>query len=319
MLKRSAMIAVMLVASVGLYLKLSSSAQPAIKHVIYVTLDGTRWQDVLQVQTNFPNLWAKHAANLTIYGKPGSSDKMEVASIPISLPSYQSQMTGAIQPCKENDCGVVRAETMPEHLLTAMHLKKQDVAVFSSWPVIADALESKHGTVYSNVGNYPVVDPLTGQPDDFMSATNHLQTLRHHFERNRMDEYTFSQALHYFEKYQPKFLWISLVNADNEAHMKHLQNYHNVLSSYDNYLDQLFATLTAMNLDKNTMVIITTDHGRGNKSQWTDHGPQLPESKATWAMVFNGKLKPMREEGGVHYYNTLSIRPTIEGALLGSN
>jgi phosphopentomutase len=149
-----------------------------------------------------------------------------------------------------------------------------------------------------------------------MEKINHLQTLHKHIEHNLLDEYTFAQSLHYFEKYQPKFLWISLVNADNEAHMNHLKKYHETLSSYDNYLDQLFTKLKEMNLDKETMVIITTDHGRGNNAKWVTHGPEYPESRQTWAMVMNGKLQPVRTEKDVDYYNTLSIRPAIEKALL---
>lgn len=287
-----------------------------IKHVIYVTLDGVRWQDVLQDKSNFPLLWQGYAANMMIYGEPGSDKKMEVASIPVSLPSYQSQMTGAVQSCADNECGQVQSETMPEHLLKKLHLHKQDVAVFSSWPVIADALESKSGTVYSNVGNLPVVDPLTEKPDEEMAKINHLQTLQHHVKTNRLDEYTFAQSMHYFQKYKPTFLWVSLVNADNEAHMNHPRKYHAVLSSYDHYLDQLFQSLKKMGLDKNTMVVITTDHGRGNGYYWTTHGKEYPEAKPTWAMVMNGTLKPVRIEGNISYYNTLSIRPAIEGALL---
>lgn len=287
-----------------------------IEHVIYVTLDGTRWQDVLQDKRNFPKLWRNHAAKMTIYGMPGDNKVMEVASIPVSLPSYQSQMTGAVQPCQNNECERVKVQTLPEFLLRKLQLKKRDVAVFSSWPVIANALESKRGTVYSNVGNLPVVDPLASQPDEVMSEINYRQTLKHHVKSNRLDEYTFAQSLHYFEKYRPTFMWISLVNADNEAHMNHLSQYHDVLLSYDQYLDTLFRDLERMKLDKNTMVILTTDHGRGYGANWTSHGAEYPESRQTWAMVMNGTLKPVRIEGGTSYYNTLSIRPAIEEALL---
>ena len=292
------------------------AASNKINHVIYVTLDGARWQDVLQYQKNFPKLWQRHAAKMIIYGMPSGDKVMEVASVPVSLPSYQSQMTGKLQPCQNNECGQVKAQTLPEYLLSRLKLRRQDVAVFSSWPVIANALESKKGTVYSNVGNLPVIDPLTGQPDVIMAEINHLQTLKHHIKTNRFDEYTFAQSLHYFEKYRPVFMWISLVNADNEAHMDHPYQYHEMLLSYDQYLDSLFAKLQQMKLEENTMVIITTDHGRGNGVHWTSHGDEYPESKQTWAMVMNGKLKPVRVDGRASYYNTLSIRPAIEEALL---
>lgn len=312
MVKKMSFVLVLLLLVIAAVFVVTQKVQPSIQRVIYITLDGTRWQDVLQDKSNFPKFWQEHAANMTIYGVPGDNKTIEVASIPISLPSYQSQMTGKVQPCQNNDCGQVTMQTLPEYLLQALHLNKQQVAVFSSWPVIADALESKSGTVYSNVGNVPVVDPFTGKPDEMMAGINFLQSKQSHYHGNRMDAYTFEQALHYFIKYQPTFLWISLVNGDNEAHDNKLDNYHAVLRQYDNFLNQLFVTLKTMHLDKSTLVIITTDHGRGNDKNWINHGPELPESRATWAFVMNGRLRPDKND---NHYSTLSFRPTIEAAL----
>ncbi len=222
----------------GLAVYSNFNTKPEIEHVIYITLDGTRWQDVLQDQKNFPKLWQHQSENFYVYGMPGSKDKMEVASIPVSLPSYQSQMTGAVQSCNSNECGTREsrnhAGAYPDRVKTP---EERCCRVFVL-AVIANALESRPGTVYNSVGNFPVVDPVTNQPDAVMQTLNQKQTTRQHYEGNRVDEFTFAQALHYFEKYQPKFLWISLVNADNEAHMNHLQKYRQMLLSYDNYLDQ---------------------------------------------------------------------------------
>lgn len=286
------------------------------KHVIYITLDGIRWQDVYLDHTHFPKLWKKYANRLTFYGLPGSNTTMEVASIPVSLPSYQSQMSGSVQSCTDNDCGRIQATTLPEYLVNHLHFAKKDVAIFSSWPVIANAIESEAGSVYSNVGNVPVVDPFTHRPDATMAALNHEQVIDYPtYKPNRYDKYTFAQALHYFEKYQPRFLWISLVNADNEAHFANLENYHQLLSFYDDALDGLFTTLKASKLDKDTMIIVTTDHGRGHNENWTSHGRDYPESRQTWAFVMNGELLPVAQEGNSYRYSTLSIRPTIEKAL----
>lgn len=314
MLKRLAIAVLLMLVSVSVAARLQQTQE--IKHVIYITLDGVRWQDIFPLENHFPKLRRERAVSMSVYGEPGAHALMQVASIPVSLPSYQSQMTGQVQSCLDNECGQVAMETLPEYLLSALHLKKQEVAVFSSWPVIANALESKPGTVYSNVGNLAVVDPVTNQPDQFMQKINYLQTLQHHVKQNRLDEYTFKQALHYFQKYQPAFLWISLVNADNEAHMNYRDQYNQVLSSYDDYLNDLFLALQAMQLDKTTMIIITTDHGRGEGDAWTSHGSEYPESKATWAFIMNGKLQPVSYDGVNYHYDTTSIRPTIEAALV---
>lgn len=288
----------------------------AASNVIYITLDGVRWQDVYQTKDYFPKLWGKHAKRLVFYGKPHSNTTMEVASIPISLPSYQSQTTGKIQLCENNQCGRVKEKTLPEYLIEDRHFGKQDVVIFSSWTPIGDAVESKPGTTYCNNGNIPVTDPITHKPDTIMAELNYKQ--KNHLPElplDRFDIYTVPQALHYFEKYQPKFMWLSLGDADEDAHANNLQKYYKQLGFYDNALDKLFTTLKAMHKDKDTLVIVTTDHGRGNGKNWNFHGPKYPESKRTFAFVMNGELVPVKKDGNITHYSTLSIRPTIEKAL----
>jgi arylsulfatase A-like enzyme len=104
-------------------------------------------------------------------------------------------------------------------------------------------------------------------------------------------------------------------DADEYAHQNDRVKYENTLRFYDDALHSLLLSLKKLHLDKKTLVIITTDHGRGNGSRWTDHGPDIPESKQTFAFVVNGQLEKISEHGGVSYYNTLSIRPTVEKAL----
>lgn len=308
------------VLSVILWPITSSAETPAkkINRVIYVTLDGVRWQDVYLNHHDFKKIWTKYAPGLSFYGMPNSKSTMSVASVPVSLPSYQSQMSGSVQPCNDNECGRIRVETIAEYLVYNQHFEKKDVAIFSSWPEVAYAAESSPGTTYCNAGNIPVTDPDTHRADRTMMMLNHAQNDDHPtYKPNRYDKYTFSQAMHYLEKYRPRFLWISLVNADNEAHFGNRQNYHHMLSYYDDALDGLFTTLKAMGLDQSTMVIVTTDHGRGNDENWTSHGSEYPESSRTWAFVMNGRLLPSRQAHDPDHYDTLSIRPSIESVLAG--
>lgn len=289
-----------------------------ITNVIYITLDGTRWQDIYVDRSHFPKLWGKYAKQLTFYGMPNSSNTMEAASTPVSLPSYQTQLSGKVQPhCEENDCGRIKVETFPEYLISSGELKKSDVVTFASWNKINLAVEHIPGASTTFIGNFPVTDPDTHQADEVMAKINAQQAIDHpeldpEDGPERFDKYTIAQALHYYEKYQPRFMWISLVDADEAGHANDKKAYHNALSLYDNAFDQLFTTLKTMNRDKNTLVIVTTDHGRGTGKNWVEHGAQMPESKPTWAFVMNGKLEPVPNAPKKHRYSTLSIRPTVE-------
>lgn len=288
-----------------------------IKHVIYITLDGVRWQDVFIDRKHFRLFWQKYARNSEIYGDPQSGRRIEVASIPISLPSYQSQLSGKVQPhqCHHNECGRITMETFAEALIHRGYYQRHEVATFASWELINLALESIADTTYSNIGTQPAYDPLTNEADDIMSAINSEQT-RDIVRRDcRRDEHTFELAIHYYQKYQPAFLWISLGNADIFAHRANREAYDNTLKYYDLAIDQLMQLLSELNILNETMIIITTDHGRGNGDRWTDHGADLPESKQIWAFVINGKLLASNTDGINEFYSTLSFRPTIENAL----
>lgn len=280
-----------------------------ISRVIYVTLDGVRWQDVFLNRKYFKIFWRKQVKNMKVYGEPQTPTTMEVASVPTSLPSYQSQMSGEIQPCQDNHCGRLNVETFPEKLIHQFGLNKKNVAVFSSWYEINYADEHQLGTIFDNSGNKPVYNPDTSVADIPMRILNLAQNKLSPDRLNRFDIFTFAQAMHYLDVYQPRFLWLSLTDADNAAHMGSKFLYHRVLDLYDLMLDILFAKLDALGLSDETMVIITTDHGRGNGKHWTDHGPEYPESKQTWAFTKNGMLLA---RDSLQHYSTLSIRPTIE-------
>lgn len=296
----------------SLFMLSSTVLASSINRVIYITLDGVRWQDLYLTKDYFPLVWSKHAAHLKFYGAPNSGTASTVASIPISLPSYHSQTSGAVQACDGNECGRIAVETFLEALIRSQHWLKKDVATFSSWDKIELAVEHEEGTTFTNSGNKPVVDPESHEADSVMALINEQQDADQPGSGTRYDKYTFAQALHYFTRYQPRFLWISLNDADELAHEEQLEEYQHSLLAYDRYLDTLFTRLNDLDLDQQTMVIVTTDHGRGDGADWTSHGVEYPGSEHTWAFVLNGALVADREMDGVRYYSTLSIRPSVE-------
>src|SRR5690606_28362813 len=93
----------------------SPASKSPITHVIFITLDGIRAQDIFGKRQLMPVFWDKYAKHAEIYGEPGSQKTMSVgAKIPYSLPSYQSMMSGKATTCMDNDCGRLTIETLPE-------------------------------------------------------------------------------------------------------------------------------------------------------------------------------------------------------------
>ena len=107
-----------------------------------------------------------------------------------------------------NECGRVKVPTLGETLVNQFGFQRKDVASISCWEVMDNAFEACRHHLY-NHGTRPMVDPLTNKPDKEM-ARNQLQVAAYPGDDTRPDKFTLMQALHYMEKYQPVFLWISL-------------------------------------------------------------------------------------------------------------
>src|SRR5437868_7168973 len=69
-MKRSLLLLITLISPYAHADNKPQSHSPAIQHVIYVTLDGVRWQDIYKTQHYFPKLWDKYADKLNFYGLP---------------------------------------------------------------------------------------------------------------------------------------------------------------------------------------------------------------------------------------------------------
>ncbi|OGT57636.1 MAG: hypothetical protein A3F14_04865 [Gammaproteobacteria bacterium RIFCSPHIGHO2_12_FULL_43_28] len=284
-----------------------------VTRVIYITFDGVRRQEIFGHKEFMPIFWHDYAKSAVIYGAPDSNRIMEVAAkIPYSLPSYQSQMSGAVPNCLENSCSQIAIETFPERLIKKAGLKRSDVASIASWEVIDYAFQNKLGSAFSNSGTRAMHDPYTYEIDPTMKSLNLRQIKGYKGDDTRWDKYTMAQALYYYKKYKPKFLWISLNDADEYAHAGDIKHYQKTLRFYDRELDKLFKIIKSEKLQQETMIIITTDHGRGLGKAWMEHESDMPDAWRTWAFVINGELANGKKDGKYVRYSTLSIRPTVE-------
>ena len=263
-------------------------------NVVLLTMDGVRWQDFFREGPDavFPTFWAKYAPEATIFGDPRTGERFEVTTPALlSLPAYQEIMTGHHVPCGSNQCGRVDDETLIDELVSA-GLGAQ-TAVVASWGPIANATSSKA---------YPFVD-----------AGFHEGDARPPWWRARFDKSTWARALEAVSA-RPRFLWISLNDADEWAHRGAQDNYQNILKRYDRWFDELVTRVRSLEgYGERTTILVTTDHGRGAGEDWTSHGADYPMARQVFAFALGpgtGHPRPWCDAG--HQ----AIRPTIE-ALLG--
>jgi hypothetical protein len=263
-------------------------------NVVLLTLDGVRWQDFFRqgADAAFPVFWAKYAPEATIFGDPQTGERFEVTTPALlSLPAYQEMMTGHQVSCGSNLCGRVGDETLIDELVRA-GLGGQ-VAVVASWGNIAYATSAK---AY-----------------DFVDAGFREGDSRPPWGFARFDTSTWGRALEALSA-RPRFLWISLNDADEWAHRGSLDSYQRTLKRYDRYFDELVTRIRALDdSGENTTILVTTDHGRGAGGDWTSHGAGYPMAKQAFAFALGpgtGRARARCDAGH------RALRPTIE-ALLG--
>ncbi|MCC7441128.1 MAG: alkaline phosphatase family protein [Bdellovibrionales bacterium] len=263
-------------------------------NVILITWDGVRYEEVFQGEDAalggqagslvFPSLWSLAAGpGAILTGQRPGSDVAVSNPHHVSLPAYQSILAGSTQPCANNDCGRIRAETFPERLV-ASGLPRAQVAVLASWKKISLAAESREGTVFTNSGIEPLVDPVSGESDAELQAINRAQAAeKPPWWDARYDRYTWAHAMRYLRAHRPRFLYISLNDPDERAHRGEYTEYLQSLRRADTWLGELRAQLSQMgDYGRDSVILISTDHGRGKGSMWKDHAASIENSRWIW-------------------------------------
>ncbi|MCM0606422.1 MAG: alkaline phosphatase family protein [Xanthomonadaceae bacterium] len=257
------------------------------KNVILVLLDGVRWEEFYngidgkmdpahsgeQIFQTMNPLRDPHAL---VLGPKSECQTIHTSNwVTMSLPGYQSIFGGRTPWCFSNDCGRAGPPTLFETFIQRRFLESS-IALFASWKKIDLAAISSAGLKLGlthwthNIGMQAFDHPEH-------KKTNQLQFQDlPQWNDARKDVYTFEHAKLYLEREKPRLLTIQLVDSDEWGHLNHYPNYIKTLKQYDLWIADLIQTLGVMGeYGKNTMIIVSTDHGRGpDPSNWSDHGYQ---------------------------------------------
>lgn len=306
---------------------------PVLTNVIVVTIDGARWQEVFRGvdekldDHDFAPIfsWLRGKGNTEgfLWGDPRRREEVVVANKSwSSLPAYQSIFAGAVQVCKSNACGRTKAHTLQERLTDSTDSQgagftHANVATIASWEKIALAVEHDEHSSFVNAGNEPLFD---GEIDEELKLINEQQKKDPPpWGGSRKDKYTFQHALRYLKVHEPRFLYISFVDADEWGHRGNYPEYVKSLRFYDEALRTLAQVVDAMkDYGESTTILVTTDHGRGSDSDWGEHGSGFPGSEKVWiygrnALTSQEKIARSHPSRKITH---LDIRPTVE-ALFG--
>lgn len=290
-------------------------AQPA-QNVILVTLDGVRWQEVFrgidarlaadehynelgeplteQFGANTPD---GSAARLwpflhDVIGREGvmigNRDAQSCGRVTnpwfFSYPGYNEILTGVVDPAIDTN------EARPNPNTTFLEWLHRQVAgfngkvqAFGSWDAFPAIINSERSGVPVNVTN-PASDTLLAK------LQQDLPTL---WPTVRYDAFAHHYALQALQQDKPRVLYIAYGETDDFAHDGRYDQYLLAAHRTDRFLRELWDAVQADPVYRdNTVLFITTDHGRGNEplETWQHHA-----SKASLAAYM--KSLAVYEEG----------------------
>lgn len=306
------------------FVLLMAAATPASAgNVILLMLDGVRWQEVFNGDKKgpiFTHLWDDYRREGVIFGDVDRGTGMTVSNgAYVSLPAYQSIMAGTTQPCSGNGCGRIKVETVQERVQRELNLQKGAVATIASWEKIPHAVEHTEGATFVNAAFQKLDD---GEFDPEFNAINEAQAKDvPPWGGARYDRYTWAHSMRYLKKHQPRFMFVSLNDSDEWGHKGEWDRYVATLKQYDAWIAELISQLKTMgDYGRDTTLIVTTDHGRGEGGNWKHHGWLWPSSKNIWLYARRAQAPGPAENqalfaDGNSGYSHVDVRPTIEAAL----
>jgi hypothetical protein len=292
----------------------STQKQPA-PNVIIITTDGFRWQEVFggmdtslanhpkfnqgdstyiynkygakdlsaRQKQLMPFFWNQIAKEGMLFGNRYVGNKVDVANPHwFSYPGYNEILTGFPDSAINSNDYMPNPHSNVLAFLNAQAAYKNKVAAFGAWDAFDRILNEK-------VSGFPVINGFESitqllQDPVAKSISEGLKDSYKPFkEVECLDVYTHQQAFHYLQTKQPKALYISYGETDEWAHHAHYRDYLDAAHQVDAWIAQIWNWVQSTpGYKDNTYLLVTTDHGRGFKEAWTDHGADVNGASSIW-------------------------------------
>lgn len=315
----------------------SSTALASTGNVFIITTDGLRWQEVftgadsllinnekatpgsdllnmLYWDSNpetrrkklMPFLWSVAAKKGQLSGNRLYNNKVDVANAyAISYPGYNEIFTGTTDEMISSN---KKYRNPNINVLEFLNNKEQfngKIAAFTSWDVFPYIFNEKRNGILVNSGYANGTENSVTQ-----EIINGVQQEVKDKQATRHDQLTFACAKEYLQTHQPKLFFLGLGETDEFAHNGRYDLYLQQTNAVDRMIAELWHwAQTTPGYKDNTTFIITTDHGRGSKTnKWTSHGAFIRGSSEVWLAMIGPGIEPLGEikEQGQLYQRQLA-------------
>lgn len=233
-----------------------------------------------------PFVWKVLVKQGSLYGNRNYANSVSVANpYRFSYAGYNEIFTGYADPAVITNAKKWNSNDNILAFLNKQPAYKNKVAAFASWNLFEFILNKQKGNFYLNNGYQNLVhDSLTAKEILFNTMQQHSVN---NLKSTRNDMLTFVAAKEYIQTRHPKVVFIGFGETDEYAHSGRYDEYLQSAHLFDEYLAQLWYLVNNDPFYKNnTSFIITTDHGRGERSNtWSRHGIFTAGSNNSWLMT----------------------------------
>jgi len=297
-------------------------------NVIIITMDGMRWQEIFngadtsllnskkftsqdsltlvkkyvrtdateRRKTLMPFLWNTISKDGQIHGNRKYDNFVNVRNrYWFSYPGYNEIFTGYPDTLVNSNEYPANPNENVLEFINKQPAYKNKVASFGSWDAFRRILNKERSGIYINDGFDDVPADKSSASIDILNKTQHLLPAIYGSEE-RLDAMTGLMALEYMKQKHPKVLHISLGETDEFAHEGKYDYYLEAAQHNDAIIRLVWELVQSDPFYKNnTTLLLTTDHGRGLKDDWTSHWSTVPNSDEIWFAVI-GKNIPAKGE-----------------------
>lgn len=311
----------------------TATAQEAAENVVYVTLDGMRWQEVFngaalefmgdsagggwsadsaglagrfwrptaeaRRSTLMPFLWNVVGRQGQIIGNPARGSDMQVTNgLWFSYPGYNEMLTGSADPRIDSNDSIPNPNITVLEWLNGLPGFQGRVAAFGSWEILPFIVNARRSGIYTNGDGPPVREAVTARDSALNDLSAELPPL---WGSTRLDGPTMLGALEYVKAHKPRVLYVMLGETDEWAHGQRYDLYLDAAWRGDRFIQRLWGMLQSMpEYAGKTALLISTDHGRGSTIlDWGNHGKEYPQAGQIWIAAMGPGIPARGDREGV--------------------
>ncbi|MBI1369648.1 MAG: hypothetical protein GC162_13465 [Planctomycetes bacterium] len=322
-------------------------AQTKTQNVIFITMDGTRWQEVFGGAQDelltpkeggirnpapvadlykadtpeqrraklMPFFWTVVAKHGQVFGDDAHGSLAHVANdMRFSYPGYNEMLTG-----RPDDEHIDSNNKVPNPNVTVLeYLNARPgfegrVYAAGSWDVLPYILNVDRSKLPANGDGPPILDPQTPEEHTLNQIAADLPA---YWDGARFDAVTMQSAWRTLTTNKPRVLYVMLGETDEWGHGRRYDLYLHAMHQGDDFIRRVWEYCQSdPQYAGKTTLILSTDHGRGAAGQnWTSHGKSIPESNRIWIAVMGPDTKAMGLRENIEVTQS-QIAPTISAAL----